>query len=205
MSGRKTPDDYKRCAKEGMTYQQAADYLSISISSVYTMASKHGLTFKREGKDPPLLEEYRKCADAGMSMAETARHMGVDFSSVRHAAERHGVKFASGRKYADTSGIIKAATDGLTIKEAAERLGLSYSTVSNVASRLGIKFMRQSEGGSFDLPKHLTPQQAEDVRTYMTMGRKTKDEAIRLATAPRKRVTCLPPDMRRLTQGSPHA
>ena len=93
-----------------------------------------------------------------------------------------------------------AAAEGLTMIEAAEKLGASVSTVSRAKKSLGLTFAIRPANSADALLDGLTESQRLDAETYVkTLGLGIV-AAVAKVTAPRRRVTCLPPDMRAATR-----
>ena len=67
----------RECAKRGMSQNEAAAAMGVTVSCVCRKAKLEGVALRKVYDDAVLWPRLRKCAAKGMSLSETARHLKV--------------------------------------------------------------------------------------------------------------------------------
>lgn len=135
--------DYLR---QGNSQQAAARRFGISLSTVSSIAKKHGL---RPRRTPTALLETRfaevaRLAGAGYSITRAARHLGVSISTLKRFADDYGLVFhrePRGRpsSVAEDKGRLlilnMVAKRMMTLQEAGDILGISRQRVHQLLNK----------------------------------------------------------------------
>jgi len=148
-----TEQDYRTCAKDGLTPRETALKLHVTRITVYRRAKKLNIHFayddawKQDNLDTDLL--YKTSCANGATITQLARLLHVKRNTVIKRAKRLGLTFA-GQTYRRSSwpsdtDYRTCQAQGLTTTETAHRLKVSRETVRKRSYKLNIQFARSSK------------------------------------------------------------
>ena len=135
--------------KDGLSQQEIADQMGVSVHTIYRVFKKEGLTPQRSTKKIDLDPQYvKQLYDSGLTQQEVAEKLSVSDSTIYRHFKKHGItphRMAS-RAEVDRMEVHRLHLDEkLGRKEVAEKLGVSERTISRIYHDEGLEAYGQKK------------------------------------------------------------